>query len=122
MGFGVPQHFIDIYRDNSIDSIFNNVPFWFILSFLFCIVLLFNLFIEYVWFPYSSEGNKKRENKLEGNIHQTKWQYRKYLVGEMFSKIRIENRKPKSKISSESEIQIGTLLKIEMTHVNYILS
>ena len=39
-----------------------------------------------------------------------------YLVGEMWSKIRIENRKPKSKIQS------GTLLKIEMTHANYILS
>ena len=48
MGFGVPQRFIYINRDNSIDSIFNNVPFWFILSFLFYIVLLFNLFIEYV--------------------------------------------------------------------------
>ena len=40
----------------------------------------------------------------------------------MFSKIRIENRKPKFRVSSESEIQIGTLLKIEMTYVNYILS
>ena len=34
----------------------------------------------------------------------------------MLSKMRIENRKPKSKIQS------GTLLKIEMAHVNYILS
>ena len=46
-------------------------------------------------------------------------------MGEMLSKIRIENRKPKSKVSSESvnpKSEIGTLLKIEMTHVNYILS
>ena len=71
-GFGVPQRFIDIYRDNSIDSIFNNVPFCLSYPFSFCIVLVFILFIEYVWFLYSSEGNKKHENKLEGNIHQTK--------------------------------------------------
>ena len=95
--WGFPTFYLYLQGQSYLIQYLIMFPFCLSYPFLFCIVLLFNLFIEYVWFPYSSEGNKKRENKLEGNIHQTKWQYRKYSVGEMWSKIRIENRKPKSK-------------------------
>ena len=58
-----------------------------------------------IWFPYSNKGNTKYENKSEENIHQTKWQYRKYLVGDLLSKIRIENRKPKSKVQNPNSVE-----------------
>ena len=38
----------------------------------------------------------KMREQSEGNIHQTKRQYEKYVVSEMLSKLGLENREPNS--------------------------